>query len=66
MADFFAMGGYALYVWPSYAVAFLVLAANIVLPIMRLRRFKRTFGQDARDPRIKNASVAATGTTEPQ
>lgn len=26
MSEFFAMGGYAVYVWPSYAVAFGVMA----------------------------------------
>ncbi len=29
--DFFAMGGYAAFVWPSYAVALLVLIGNVVL-----------------------------------
>jgi heme exporter protein D len=27
LSEFFAMGGYAVYVWPSYAVAFGVMAA---------------------------------------
>jgi heme exporter protein D len=31
MAPFFAMGGYAAYVWPSYGVSFVGLAAAIVL-----------------------------------
>ncbi len=26
MAEFFAMGGYAVFIWPSYAVAFGVMA----------------------------------------
>jgi heme exporter protein D len=30
MAHFFAMGGYAAYVWPSYGVSFVGLAAAIV------------------------------------
>ncbi len=38
MKDFFAMGGYAFYVWTSYAVAGVVLIANILIPIrLRLR-----------------------------
>ncbi|MFT7127340.1 MAG: heme exporter protein D [Pseudoalteromonas tetraodonis] len=32
MSDFFAMGGYAAYVWPSYAVFALVIIFHIVVP----------------------------------
>ncbi len=32
MAEFFQMGGYAMFVWPSYAVAALVLWLNWYLP----------------------------------
>ncbi len=45
MREFFAMGGYAFYVWTSYALACVILAWNILLPhrvhkrfISRLRR----------------------------
>ncbi len=31
MKEFFAMGGYAFYVWTSYALAAVVLAANVVV-----------------------------------
>ena len=31
MSDFFAMGGYAWYVWGSYGVTFLLLLIEIVL-----------------------------------
>ena len=30
MSQFLDMGGYALYVWPAYAVTFAVVALNIV------------------------------------
>lgn len=36
-SDFLAMGGYALYVWGSYAVVFGLLAMEIVLLISRKR-----------------------------
>jgi heme exporter protein D len=36
MAEFFAMGGYAAYIWPAYAVFFVVLAIDAIAP--RLRR----------------------------
>lgn len=34
---FFAMGGYALYVWGSYAVTAVLLVAEIVLLVLRRR-----------------------------
>ena len=36
-SDFFAMGGYALYVWGSYGVVFGLLAVEVVLLILRRR-----------------------------
>lgn len=38
MHDFLHMGGYAFYVWTSYALAALVLALNWALPRRALRR----------------------------
>ena len=38
MKEFFHMGGYALYVWPSYALAMVVLIANVVAPVLQRRR----------------------------
>lgn len=37
MSEFFAMGGYAAFVWPSYALAFIILVLNVVVP-MRQRK----------------------------
>lgn len=37
-AAFFKMGGYAAYVWPAYAVFFIVLIADTVAPRLRRRR----------------------------
>jgi heme exporter protein D len=31
MSEFFAMGGYAWYVWGSYGVTFILLAVEVVL-----------------------------------
>ncbi|MCP5360392.1 MAG: heme exporter protein CcmD [Steroidobacteraceae bacterium] len=31
MKEFFAMGGYAWFVWPSYLLTFLAVIANIVI-----------------------------------
>jgi heme exporter protein D len=36
-SDFLAMGGYALYVWGSYALTLVVLIGEIVALVMRRR-----------------------------
>jgi heme exporter protein D len=38
MAEFFAMGGYGAYIWPAYAVFFIVLAIDAIAPRMRRKR----------------------------
>jgi len=38
VSQFLAMGGYAAYVWPAYAVFFLVLLADYLAPGIRRRR----------------------------
>jgi len=40
MAEFFAMGGYAWYVWGSYGVTFALLALEVVLLLKRSRETK--------------------------
>ena len=40
MSDFFAMGGYAWYVWGSYAVTFVLLAIEVGLLLRRSRETK--------------------------
>ncbi len=49
MSEFFHMGGYAMFVWPSYAIASLVLWLNWYLPrkqhqklLRQLQRRQRT------------------------
>ncbi len=37
-SEFFAMGGYAFYVWTSYGLTFLVIVLNIVMPIMHRKK----------------------------
>ena len=48
LSEFFAMGGYAIYVWPSYALTLLLLVLNWYLPyqqhkktLQQLKRRKR-------------------------
>ncbi|HMJ49901.1 MAG TPA: heme exporter protein CcmD [Burkholderiales bacterium] len=40
-SDFFAMGGYAPYVWGSYAVVFGLLVVEIFLLVLRKRSIVR-------------------------
>ena len=37
-SEFFAMGGYAFYVWMSYGLTFLVILLNIVMPILHRKK----------------------------
>ena len=37
-SEFFAMGGYAFYVWMSYGLTFLVIVLNIVMPILHRKK----------------------------
>ena len=41
LQHFFAMGGYAAYVWPAYAVFFIVLIADSLAPGLRRHRVLR-------------------------
>jgi heme exporter protein D len=40
MSDFFAMGGYAFYVWGSYGVTAALLALEVLLLLKRKRETK--------------------------
>lgn len=48
MSEFFHMGGYAFYVWTSYAVTFLVLLANVLIPLRQEQKLLREIGRRAR------------------
>ncbi len=41
MSDFLNMGGYAVYVWGSYAAAAAVFAWNLAVPLLRRRALRR-------------------------
>ena len=45
-AEFFAMGGYAFYVWGAYAVTALLLAAEQWLLARRRRTLRRRLGRN--------------------
>jgi heme exporter protein D len=46
-AEFFAMGGYAVYVWGSYGVAAMLLAAELWLLVRRRRTLLRRLGRSS-------------------
>ena len=55
MTHWFAMGGYAVYVWPAYTVFLVVLMWDWFAPALRRRRFTRELrGRLARE-RTRNA-----------
>jgi heme exporter protein D len=41
-SEFVSMGGYGVYVWPSYAVTFVLLALEVLMVIKRKRAIART------------------------
>jgi len=51
MMEFLAMGGYALYVWPAYGAALLVLGSLTVNAVLRYRSAERELASlNARRP----------------
>lgn len=45
-SEFFAMGGYALYVWGSYAVTAALIAVEIVAQVRRGRTLRAGVGRN--------------------
>ena len=44
-SEFFAMGGYALYVWGSYAATFALVACEIIFLNLRKRNILKHLGR---------------------
>lgn len=42
VATFFHMGGYAMYVWPSFLITFIVIFANVLFSRAQLKRVVHT------------------------
>jgi heme exporter protein D len=40
LSEFFAMGGYAAFIWPAYGLTVLVIGGIVVDSFMRLRRVR--------------------------
>ena len=49
-SEFFNMGGYAFFVWTSYALAVVIVLVNIISPVMQrkkvIRHIKRTMRRE--------------------
>ena len=45
MSEFFAMGGFAAFVWPSYALAALVMLGFLASSLARLRQLQRSLAE---------------------
>jgi heme exporter protein D len=43
-SEFFSMGGYAFYVWGSYAIALLALGGEVIFLRQRRKALKARFG----------------------
>jgi heme exporter protein D len=41
LSAFLNMGGYARFVWPAYGLSLLILTANVLIPIWRVRALRR-------------------------
>jgi len=41
MAEFFHMGGYAVFVWASYGAALVLMAGLVIVSVIEFRRSKR-------------------------
>jgi heme exporter protein D len=70
LQTFFAMGGYAGYVWPAYAVFFVVLIIDTIAPRLRRRRVLRELRsrlarQDARQSRVRQDRASSQPITTP-
>ena len=58
LSEFFSMGGYALYVWGSYGVMAIVLAAEVAALAVRRRNILNHLGLMARERRQRKSGAA--------
>ena len=45
LTEVLAMGGYAMYVWPSFIIAALIMAGMVATSLRGLRRAQKTLAQ---------------------
>lgn len=68
MAEFFAMGGYAAYIWPSYGLAAAVMVALLLVTLRELRDNEATLKalEGLRPARRRNSRPAPAETATPE
>ncbi len=68
MTDFLAMGGYAAFVWPSYALAALVLLGLLIASLKGLREAEATVKalESVRPARRRAQSAAKRSAAQPE
>ena len=56
MAEFFDMGGYAMYVWPSFGMTAVLMVGLLIMSINSLRANQRAFDRLRADLAERNGS----------
>ncbi|WGL17422.1 heme exporter protein CcmD [Microbulbifer bruguierae] len=59
LADFLAMSGHGPYVWGSYCVTLLVMAALAVVPLLRQRTLRQALGRQLRQEEARRRALTA-------
>ena len=65
LQTFLAMGGYAAYVWPAYALFFVVLIADTVAPRLRRHRVLRELRARLARQQVRQGRVGSIPTPTP-
>ena len=60
-SEFFHMGGYAFFVWTSYALTLIVIVANVVLPVMQRKKVIARIKRAIKREKIEQANRAGNG-----
>lgn len=66
LSDFFAMGGYARYVWPAYGIAIATLGGVAIAAVVRLRRAEQTIAALEATGAVRRRGASAEPPAEAQ
>jgi heme exporter protein D len=61
LMDFIHMGGYAFYVWWSYAIVLALLVLNVALPLRRSRQVRERLRRLLGEPPAREAADGEPG-----
>jgi len=65
LQHFFAMGGYAGYVWPAYALFFIVLIADTITPRVRRQHVLRELRARLARQQVRQGRAGSISTPTP-